>query len=101
MKKQNEELFDDTSPKNDFEPQAVGNGDCLKKYYYTVCCGDEIRRTARWFPKLHWCKACKALNIYRRVRGGLYIKIRFFGKSERQDDFAGDLAACAQISTVE
>ena len=42
------------------------------KYNYACCCGDEIGKKARWFPKVHWCKTCKALHIYRRTHEGLY-----------------------------
>lgn len=73
------------------------------KYNYACCCGDEIGKKARWFPKVHWCKACKALHIYRRTREGLYIKIVFFGKPETSRDkgaSADEAAESAYMGTI-
>lgn len=73
------------------------------KYNYACCCGDEIGKKARWFPKVHWCKTCKALHIYRRTREGLYIKLRFFRRPESSHESSASKEASesAYIGTVQ
>ena len=55
-------------------------------YRYAVCCGDEIGKKVRWLPKVHWCRTCKALHIYRSTKEGLHIKIRCFRHQETSCD---------------
>ena len=72
-------------------------------YRYACCCGDEISKKARWFPKMHWCRNCKTLHIYRRTKEGLYIKLRFFGDPETSRDIgaSNEATESAFIGTVE
>ena len=51
------------------------------KYSYTVCCGKEINRKARRFPKLYWCRECRALHSFRILKNGnMLVKVKHFGR---------------------
>ncbi|HBL84725.1 MAG: hypothetical protein A2Y17_11370 [Clostridiales bacterium GWF2_38_85] len=48
-------------------------------YNYSICCGKEIRATIRKFPKIHYCKDCKALHVYWLSKKGFKISTWFLG----------------------
>ncbi len=72
-------------------------------YRYASCCGNEICKKVWWIPKVHWCKKCKTLHIYRRTHEGLYIKLRFFRRPESSHESSASKEASesAYIGTVQ